>query len=322
MVCHGGARKEDSGLIDFSYSVNPYRPPFLKDLLKTDLSVYPYCEYLEDKIKEKYRIEGEVVIGAGITELLYMVSFTFKGKEAQLMLHTYGEYERMAKIFKMKINYVKDIDPYFNSFNLKKGVIFFSNPNNPTGKYYRNINELFEIAEKNGSFVILDEAFIDFSKEKNEFYGDNVIVLRSFTKSFGLPGIRAGYAFGERKIIEKMKYFRMPWSMGGLGCKFIEYALNSDSYLKSSIEKIWIERERISLKTGLKTDANFFLAEMGRKGIKEELKKYGLLVRDCTSFHLPTAIRFSIRKKKDNEILLEALEKYNIGIPKGVNYEI
>ncbi|MEL9998471.1 MAG: aminotransferase class I/II-fold pyridoxal phosphate-dependent enzyme [Thermoplasmata archaeon] len=322
MVYHGGAREDEKDLLDFSYSVNPYKPPFLKKLMGTDLSVYPYCEYLENKIKEKYRIDGEVVIGAGITELLYMVSYAFRGKMAQIMVHTYGEYKKMAELFNMKINYIRDIDPDLTSFNLKNGVIFFSNPNNPTGKYYRNITELFEIVEKNNSFIILDEAFIDFSKERPKYYGNNVIVLRSFTKSFGLPGIRAGYAFGEKRIIKKMKDFRMPWSLGGLGCKFIEYSLKSDSYLKNSIERIWNERKRISEKTGLKTDANFFLADVGKRGVKDILKRKGLLVRDCSSFHLPKAIRFSIRKKSENDFLLNELKNFDINPVRGINYEI
>ncbi|MFP3317802.1 MAG: aminotransferase class I/II-fold pyridoxal phosphate-dependent enzyme [Thermoplasmata archaeon] len=322
MVYHGGARENEIGLIDFSYSVNPYRPPFLKRLLNSDLTVYPYCESLEEKLKEKYKIDEEVVIGAGITELLYMVSYALKKKRAMFMLHTYGEYERMADLFGMKKNFIKDIDPDLTSFKIENGIVFFANPNNPTGKYYRNIEELFQIAERNNSIVVLDEAFIDFSKWKTTYYPDNVIVLRSFTKSFGLPGIRAGYAFGDKKIIKRMRDFRMPWSLGVLGCKFIDFAIKNDYFLKISIEKIWKERERIEKLTGLKTHANFFLADAGFPGLREILKKKGILVRDCSSFKLPNAIRFSIKKRYENDLLLEELKNFDLKILEGLNYEI
>lgn len=321
MVYHGGAREEEYGMLDFSYSVNPYKPPFLKDLLNTDFTKYPYCESLEEKIKEKYGIEEEVVIGAGITEMLYMVSYALKKKNAIFMTNTYGEYERMASLFNMKKYYVNDIDPDLDNFKIKNGVIFFANPNNPTGKYYRNIEELFQIAEKNNSYVVLDEAFIDFTNAKKIVYTDNVIVLRTFTKSFGLPGIRAGYAFGNKKIIDKMKEFRMPWSMGAIGCRFIDHALKSDSFLKISMEKIWNERKRIEMETGLKTHANFFLADAGFKGLREILKQKNILVRDCTSFKLPNAIRFSIRKKYENNILLRELKNFDLVPVEGIDYD-
>ncbi|MBD6955385.1 MAG: aminotransferase class I/II-fold pyridoxal phosphate-dependent enzyme [Thermoplasmata archaeon] len=321
MVFHGGAKEGEENLLDFSYSVNPYRPPFLKRLLNTDLTVYPYCESLENKIKEKYGIDNDVLIGAGITELLYMASFAMRGKDAMFMVHTYGEYERMANLFGMKSFRVKDLDPPMESFSIKEGVIFFSNPNNPTGKYYSNIEDLFYKAERNNSIVVLDEAFIDFSERRPKFYPDNVIVLRSFTKSFGLPGIRAGYAFGERRIIDRMREFRMPWSLGGLGCKFIWYALRNDGYLKASLEKIWKERRRIEYLTNLRTHANFFLAYSESGDVWKKLRERGVLVRDCSSFGLQGSIRFAIRKKRENDILLKELSHFNLGLPKGIDYD-
>ena len=322
MVYHGGAREYEKDYIDFSYSVNPYKVPFLKNILHSDFNSYPYCESLEIKIKKKFGITSDVVIGAGITELLYMVSYALRKKDAMFMVHTYGEYEKMADLFGMRKHFIRDIDPDLDSFNLKNGIIFFANPNNPTGKFYKNIETLFDIARKNNSFVVLDEAFIDFVDHGAINYPENVIVLRSFTKSFGLPGIRAGYAFGQENVINRMKDFRLQWSLGTLGCKFIELALKSDSFLKNSMKKINREKDRIEKITKLKTHANFFLADAGFNGLREILKNRGILVRDCSSFNLPNAIRFSIRKKYENDILLKEIEKFNLKNVEGINYEI
>ena len=137
-----------------------------------------------------------------------------------------------------------------------------------------------------------------------------------------LPGIRAGYAFGPEKVIKKMREFRMPWSLGTLGCKFIELALKNNAFLKNSIKKIRIEKERIENATGLKTHANFFLADAGFHGLSEILKNSNILVRDCSSFGLPNSVRFSIRKKRDNDLLLQKLEKFELKNVEGINYEI
>jgi len=72
----------------------------------------------------------------------------------------------------------------------------------------------------------------------------------------------------------------------------------------------------------LKTHANFFLADAGFNGLREILKNRGILVRDCSSFNLPNAIRFSIRKKYENDILLKEIEKFNLKNVEGINYEV
>ncbi len=323
MVYHGGAREYEKNMMDFSFSANPYRPPFLKDAIKdSDFFSYPYCDSLENKIKEKLKIDGSVVLGAGITELLYMVGFVFKNKRAIIPKYTYGEYERIADLFSMKKIFVNEIDPGIEDLVREGDVLFFCNPNNPTGKYM-DTEDLFDVTENKRIMVILDESFIDFSDKKPDYYNDNVIVLRSFTKPFGVPGIRVGYAFGKDEIIERMKIFRSPWSIGSLGCSFAYHALNNLDFLNESVEKIKKERERIIRKTGLKTHANFFLADVGdAKKVHEYFYKNNILVRDCTSFSLPNAIRFSIKKRKENNIFLEKLEKIQFNALKGVNYEI
>lgn len=318
-VHHGGAREAESEYMDFSYSGNPYIPHFLKKAIKSaKLDRYPYCEpALEKEIKNRFQIAQEVVIGAGVTELLNMITYSLSCKNAVMLKNTYGEYERVAKLFNLKIRYINRPDPEFEHLKLNENeVLYFANPNNPTGKYYRFFKDLAEESIKKNSYIIVDEAFIDFVQEPIKNYNENMIILRSFTKSYNIAGIRTGYAIAGPDIAESLRRFRMPWSIGALGCSIIREILNDSEYLPSTLQKIFRERNRFENKLNLKTDANYFIASVkNAKSVTELLKKKKILIRDCSSFGLDCCIRFSIKRKNENSVLLNELESLELKIP-------
>ncbi|MGC8496383.1 MAG: aminotransferase class I/II-fold pyridoxal phosphate-dependent enzyme [Thermoplasmata archaeon] len=318
-VYHGGAREGEDKYLDFSYSSNPYAPKFLKNAIKSaSFDRYPYCEStLEKQIKKRFEIGGEVVIGAGVTELLNMASYLFKGKTAVMLKSTYGEYARIAKLFDMKIRYVTNPDPELEDLKLHNEVLYFSNPNNPTGKYYRFLKELAEYSAKKNSYVIVDEAFIDFVEKPVKEYRENMIILRSFTKSYNIAGIRTGYAITEPGIASQLRMFRMPWSIGALGCSVVRAIVEDSEYLSTTLPKIERERKRVETRLNLKTDANYFIADVkNAAGVTEKLKKKNMLVRNCSSFGLDCCIRFSIKRKNENSMLLDELEQFEPKIPR------
>ncbi|MCL4343720.1 MAG: aminotransferase class I/II-fold pyridoxal phosphate-dependent enzyme [Nitrososphaerota archaeon] len=328
MVYHGGSRDIRDGTIDFSYSTNPYRPRFIERYLKmAQFEKYPYCEdELEKEIKSKFGIEGEVTIGAGITELLYMVAHATRKSPSVIMKHTYGEYERVSGLFEKPVHFIDSLDPGVGEFLGKKNsTIFFANPNNPTGKLYDYISELIDGAERNNSTLILDESFISFADRKPKYsFADNLIVLRSFTKEYNVPGIRIGYAISTGSFKKKLVEYRMPWGIGAAGCMAIKAILENRGYLKSTLPKIKNERKRLEKKLGLRTDANFFLADVEDAAkITRQLVDGGVLVRDCTSFGLPTMIRFSVKKPRENGKLVARLLKLKrLSLPSEMLYQI
>ncbi len=318
-VYHGGAREGESEYLDFSYSSNPYAPKFLKKAINSaKFDRYPYCEaMLETELKKKLELEKDVVLGAGVTELLNMVSYFFKGKTAVMLKSTYGEYARVAKLFDMKIRFINTPDPEFEALKLHKNeILYFSNPNNPTGKYYRFLNELAEESAKTDSYLIVDEAFIDFVEKPVKKYNENMIILRSFTKSYNIAGIRTGYAIADPHIAAQLRRFRMPWSIGALGCSVVKAIVEDSEYLATTIPKIARERNRLESRLNLKTDANYFIAAVKNAStVTAKLREDKILVRDCSSFGLDCCIRFSIKKKTENSMLLEKLEKFELKIP-------
>lgn len=326
MVYHGGAREIKKGMIDFSYSTNPYYPRFIKMRLKrAKFELYPYCEdSLEERIKSSFNLEGEVTVGAGITELLYMVAYATRKVPSLIMRHTYGEYRKVSMLFDKQVDFINSLDPQVEDFAGKRfHTVFFANPNNPTGKLYDYIEELVDYAERNNSLVVLDESFIKFADRSPRYtLRDNVIVLRSFTKEYNMPGIRAGYAISSKGMKKKMVEYRMPWGMGTAGCAAIDAILENKGYLKSTIPKVKNERNKIGNKLKLRTEANFFLAEVkSAEYAVKMLAENGILVRDCSSFGLPSMIRFSVRKPNENKKLVSELLKLEyLSPPAGIQF--
>ncbi|ASJ12476.1 aminotransferase class I/II-fold pyridoxal phosphate-dependent enzyme [Thermococcus thioreducens] len=312
---HGGSREE--GLLDFSASLNPYAPEWLDEMFERSKEIsdrYPYYEKLEEGLAE---LIGEpLTLTAGITEALYLIGIlALRGRRVIILHHTYGEYERVARIFGARIVKGPNEPEKLAAFVEKESVVFFCNPNNPEGRFYRprELRPLLDAVEDKGALLVLDEAFIDFVKDAKSLEGENIVKLRTFTKSYGLPGIRVGYVLG---FTEYFRSVRMPWSIGSLGLAFLEFVIEDGfEHLRKTMPLIWREKERLERALNVKSDANFFIKDVGdAKETVEALKRRGILVRNCTSFGLPRYVRFSVRKPEENEKLIEAFRELGVRV--------
>ncbi|WP_297469531.1 aminotransferase class I/II-fold pyridoxal phosphate-dependent enzyme [Thermococcus sp.] len=310
---HGGAREE--GLLDFSASLNPYPPEWLDKMFERAKEIsnrYPYYGRLEEGLSEL--IGEEITVTAGITEALYLIGIlALRGRKVVIPRHTYGEYERVARIFGARVIKGPNEPDKLAEIVEKDSVVFFCNPNNPDGRFYRvkELKPLLDAVEEGRAILVLDEAFIDFVKDAESPSGENVVKLRTFTKSYGLPGIRVGYVLG---FPEAFKSVRMPWGIGSTGVAFLEFLLEDNfEHLRKTMPLIWREKGRLEKALGVKSDANFFIKRVGDAGeVVDALKRRGILVRDCTSFGLPEFIRFSVRKPEENAKLIEALQELGV----------
>ena len=302
---HGGAREE--GLLDFSASLNPYPPKWLDEMFRRAKEIssrYPYYEGLEEELAE---LVGELLtLTAGITEALYLLGIlALRGKKVIIPEHTYGEYERVARIFGARVVKGPNEPEKIAELVERNSVVFFCNPNNPDGKFYsvRELEPLIDAVEDKGALLVLDEAFIDFVKKPESPEGGNIVKLRTFTKSYGLPGIRVGYVVG---FEDAFKSVRMPWSIGSTGVAFLEFLIKDGfGHLKKTMPLIWREKERLERALGVKSDANFFIKRVGNaEDFVETLKKRGILVRNCASFGLPEYVRFPVRTPPENDRLI------------------
>ena len=317
---HGGTGKrqrEKTGknVLDFSASINPFPPVFLWDIDLSILEQYPDDRYYE--LKEKIgrifcRAPSEICVGNGSIELIRVFCLiTLSGnKKFFTESHTFGEYALSARL----------AGAHRTKNPLESDVAFLCNPNNPSGTLRTKLemtSYLEEIKSCRG-MLFCDEAFIELSDPAQSVVGVHdpaLFVLHSLTKSFSVPGIRFGYGFGDADLIEKIEITRPPWSVNAFAEAYALLAFQHWDELEKSRADIAIERailaEGINA-LGLNccpSSANFLLIECGRNvtPLCNCLTNRDILVRNCTSFGLPTCVRVAVRTRDENRIFLEAL---------------
>jgi threonine-phosphate decarboxylase len=337
---HGGdIYKYKKELIDFSANINPLvltkkiKNIILKNIDK--IEHYPDISYKEIKkgIAKFWKIKEEnILVGNGSLELIYLVVSALKPKKVLIPVPTFSEYERAAKLARSKIEFLKLLENKGFSLNTnfqnKADIIFLCNPNNPTGNLIiQNKNIIKNLQSK---FIIIDETCMDFLEDQEErtliweaIRSKNLIVLRTFTKFFALPGLRIGYLVANSRIIDKLAQYQIPWNVNCFAQIVAQKALQDKNYIKRT--RVLIKKERnflfheISKIPDLKpypSVTNFILIKIERKNLtsktlKEKLIKYGILIRDCSNFRNLNNkfIRIAVLKHSENIKLINSLKK-------------
>ena len=344
-VIHGGKfplKNCDQNIIDFSSNITPLGIPHsVKLIIKQNLDkvqFYPDPNsetVISSLAKYTHLSKSNIIVGNGAIEILYNFCFAFLSKTTKVLIHvpTFQEYETAVKLSNSKILYFKslnlskDIDSFISKIP-KNGCIFLCNPNNPTGELLSK-KELLSIiiaAKFLKTIVFIDECFIELVPKSNESVlsyvkkYDNLFILRSLTKSFGLPGLRIGYACGSKEIIRILQKIKIPWSVNSLAQDVANIVIKNISHIKKS--NIIIQKElkyledNISILNGFEctsSSTNFILIKTKYDSTKLQTKllKNKILIRDCKNFrgldnHY---IRIAVKSHKDNVKLITALEK-------------
>ena len=343
-VQHGGKNSKYNylKLLDFSSNISPAGvPKNVKTSLKQNLkNIENYPDNDSSSLilsLKKYTglDKGNLLVGNGAIEIIYNFGFTFLSNKTPVLIPipTFQEYETVSKLNNSKISFFKTMDlsenlDSFISKIPKNGCIFLCNPNNPTGKLLskKHVISIIKSAKKLSTIVFVDECFIELVPDSNESVikyvknFDNLFVLRSLTKSFGLPGIRIGYAAASQQMIKLLKKIKIPWSVNSLAQDAGINALQNKSHLKKSNQIIRKESEFLKNKIAnidgfqcYNSTTNFILikTKQDSKKLQDKLLKQKILIRDCKNFrglnnHF---IRIAIKSHKDNLKLVNALEK-------------
>lgn len=340
---HGGIysiKSPKSGIIDYSSNINPLGcHPGVKKYIKKQmklLSVYPDSDSfaLKKNLKWYTKVpEDQIVVGNGATEIIYNFCQAFLNKKTPVLIPipTFSEYEVASKLQNSKITFFKtmNLNDSLDSFIKKipkKGCVFLCNPNNPTGILIsrKKIRKILDISKKKSTLVFVDECFIELSDQKQSVVidlkkYDNLFVLRSLTKSFGLAGMRIGYGLGNKKLISILNKIKIPWNVSGISQKAASASICYHDYLEKSRKIILKEteylRKSISKINGFscfQTNANFILIKTKIKSniLQKKLLKKKILIRDCNSFRglNHNFIRIAVKTHKENIKLIKALE--------------
>jgi threonine-phosphate decarboxylase len=344
-----GFRQEE--ILDFSSSVNPLGPSEKAlEAIKGNLEhipSYPDSDScaLREAIANRFNgiSKDNVIAGNGSTELIYLFAETFmqKGDVSLIPAPTFGEYERaVMKVGEepkhVKLNPDFHVDPAVFARELSGAKIaFFCNPNNPTSVLTppEDLTMIVERALEEDTFVFLDEDFLEFVEEDEQFSligkirrYPNLFVLRSFTKIFGLTGLRIGYGIASEEVINSLMNAKIPWNVNCLAQAAAIAALGDEEHLEKTRElvrheKAFLMRELKQIRA-FKTypaDANFILIDIRQSGytaaqLKEKMLSYGVLIRDCTSFRGLDEyyIRVAVKTRRENERLLETFKKTGV----------
>jgi len=336
-------------IIDFSVSTNPLgAPKTALDLMEKNLNCVehypdPNHKWLLEDIAKSVDLSAEnIVIGNGSTELIYLFSEIFLDNQTDAIIPTpfFSEYKATIKRFDSKMVFLdckpeqgfqlnlKDLE---NLISEKTRVIFLCNPNSPTGVLYKkeDLLKIVKFAGERDVFVFVDEDYIDFvDKEKRYSMAEyvnqynNLFVLRSLTKFFGLAGIRIGFGIGSPDLITVLKNAKLPWTVNSLAMFATEAAIKDTEYIKKSRELI--SQGRTKIVTLFKSipwlkvypsETNFLLIEimhpkLTSTQLREELAKKGLLIRDCKDFDglNDKFFRVAVRKPEENKKLVEHIK--------------
>jgi histidinol-phosphate aminotransferase len=200
-------------------------------------------------------------------------------------------------------------------------AVFLCSPNNPTGNILEK-EEVISLLEKVDCAVIVDESYAEFSGETlvdlTEKYG-NLIVIRTFSKAFCLAGVRIGYLVANKDTINLLNFMRPPNSVSTISLALAKLALENISYIVEGVKKVVSERERLQdeLKslpkvTVYPSKANFVLIRfngISSSTVYDRLLKEGIVVRKLSGPMLENCLRITVRLRKDNDKLINALKR-------------
>jgi threonine-phosphate decarboxylase len=329
-------------VLDFSANTNPYGPsPAVRAALaNVSLDRYPDRESLglRAALADFLGVPaGRILVGNGASELIALVALAFArpGSYALISGPTYGEYERAARLMDCRI--VTCFAPAEDDFaplpdmiahdlaDVGARLVFLCSPNNPTGVIFP-LEALARLARRHpAALFVVDEAYQPFAARLGsalDLAADNVLVLRSMTKDFGLAGVRLGYAVGPEPIVEALRRVQPPWSVsapaqaaGAAALGDLAHRDRTLALLRQAKESLVAGLVRLGL-SPLPSAVPFFLVPVGSGArFRSALLRHGILVRDCASFSgaLPECVpmseyvRISSRRPEENERLLAAI---------------
>ncbi len=295
-------------VIKLASNENPYGASTkIKNINIENVERYPdnYCRELRSKLAKKYNIdESNLIFGNGSVEIIQMISRAIIEPDEEVItctptfqsyyLETIIEHGKIVDI-PVTSDYKFDLDGLINIITPKTKIIYIANPNNPTGTIV-NETELRDFMQKvpQSILVVLDEAYSEFVNDKEypnsvELLKEypNIIILKTFSKAYGLASFRVGYGISSPEIIKELDKVRLPFNISTIGQKVACIALDDEEHLNKCIENNRKVIELVYKKLDelhidyIKTETNFIMIDTKKDGkaVHEKLLQNGFIVR-------------------------------------------
>ena len=306
---------------------------------KINFSKYPDSKSndLRLNISKKFNCEfGKIICGAGSDEIIQIICQLFLKPKDEVIVPQYSflMYRIYSKISGAKVLYAKEnnfkisVSEIIKKVSKKTKIVFLANPNNPTGTYLKK-NELLELREKLKSKILLvvDDAYDEYMQKKDYASGlklfkksKNVIILRTFSKIYGLASLRIGWGYGPKKIIDAMNIIKPPFNVNMAAQLAAVAALKDKSFINKSIKHnfIWANKiKKVLNKLNIITNevaTNFLLLNFSKckysaNYIQKKLENNGIILRSMQTYKIKNALRLTIGSSAANNKLVSILNK-------------
>ena len=316
-------------------------PKAKKEYIKVSKSFARYPDsngtFLRETLSYKFKIEkNRIILGSGSDQIFELIckSYLKKGDEVIVPKYSFIIYRIYSKmngakvIFSKENNFTASVSDIIKRVTRKTKIVFLANPNNPTGTYI-NKKDLLFLRKKLRSDILLvvDDAYFEYVKQKDyvpalKLFSNykNVIVTRTFSKIYGLAGLRVGWGYGPKEIIDVLNKIKPPFNVNRAALSAASAAVKDNAWLKKEIKhvnnwnkKMFNEFKSMKIETN-KSFSNFLLVHFNKVKIKSSkvfklLAKAGILVRKMDVYGIKNSLRITIGKSKENKKLILKMKK-------------
>lgn len=307
--------------------MNPYGPPpFLGSALRraaTEANRYPDRQQslLTARVAQRLHVpHGAIRLAGSASELLRAAIVAFgAGRSVIVPEFTYSEYRRVAASVGARVTAVTMPDLRLSPRRFagaipRRSVAVLANPGTPDGRYFTSdaIDEIAEAAARRESLLVVDESYLPFVRGARSYAGrhDSALVVFSWSKVLGTPGLPLGHAIGRPSVIAAIDTQLLPWSVNAVGHQIGLHALRADRWIETTLERVRRTAERTRARIGSASDAHYFAVDVHDAArVTAALGRRGYWVRDLSSIGLRHHIRFAVRRPSETARFLDVLER-------------
>lgn len=347
---HGGdiysqkTTAEGKSFVDFSANINPLGlPKGVKKAIISSLAScinYPdaFCRELKAATAEFLQVKADYLFfGNGAADVLFRLALALKPAKALLLAPTFADYEKALRSVDCEISYYNL--PKELGFTVEEGIleqlqpgldiVVICNPNNPTGLVCQEalLQRILDRCKQIGATLLIDECFMDFVPTAKAYSFrtrladyDNLVILKAFTKTFAIPGVRLGYCMtGNTRLIARLHEVGQDWNVSIMAQEAGKAAVLEKAYLTKAFAYVEKQRTyfvkelrklpRITVYDSLANYIFFRLPEP--RNLVEQLKERGFLIRSCANYHNlgEGYYRIAVKKQSENRALLKELKE-------------
>ena len=316
-------------------------PKAKKEYIKVSKSFARYPDangtFLRETLSKKFKLDkNRIVLGSGSDQIFELIckAYLKKGDEVIVPKYSFIIYRIYSKINGAKViyskenNFIVSVKDILRKVTSKTKIVFLANPNNPTGTYVAKKDLLFLRKKlRSNILLVVDDAYFEYVKQKNyssalKLFSNfkNVVMTRTFSKIYGLAGLRVGWGYGSKEIIDTLNKIKPPFNVNKAALFAASAAVKDSTWLNKEIKhvnnwnkKMFNEFKKMKIETN-KSFSNFLLVNFDKVKINSSrvfklLAKAGILVRKMDVYGIKNSLRITIGKSEENRKLISKMKK-------------